>query len=59
MKITFETRADRRRKTKGTFGNPAPRHFDATWAGWVPGKNRKGKPCKVWVKDRRPGHGNA
>jgi hypothetical protein len=35
-------------------GSPAPQHFDARWAGWMPGTNKKGKPCKVWVEDRRP-----
>jgi hypothetical protein len=38
----------------GCFGNPKPQHFNARWAGWVPGTNKKGKPCKVWIKDRRP-----
>jgi hypothetical protein len=52
--VNFETAADRRRKTKGAFGNPRPQHFDAARSGWVPGKNKKGKPCKVWVEDRRP-----
>jgi hypothetical protein len=34
-------------------GKARPQHFDARRAGWVPGKNKKGKPCKVWVEDRR------
>jgi hypothetical protein len=36
-------------------GNPKPQHFNARWAGWVPGVNKRGKPCKVWTEDRRPG----
>jgi hypothetical protein len=48
-----ESPAARRRKTKGAFGNPRPQHFDARWAGWIPGKNKEGKPCKVWTEDRR------
>jgi hypothetical protein len=44
----------KKNKTKGgSFGNPAPHHFDARWAGWIPGANKKGKPCKVWVEDKR------
>jgi hypothetical protein len=44
-------RSERNYLPQHNHGNPKPQHFDARRAGWVPGKNKKGKPCKVWVKN--------
>jgi hypothetical protein len=38
---------------RGQFGAAKPEHFDARYAGRVPAVNKKGRRCKVWVRDRR------